>query len=265
MIEIPFTPNYKLHFFVGLITSVWLVLFLILIAPFDVSDLSFKVRWIILPWYGLISLGSYLLLLPLQKWLFHKSKRWNFFMELTILFLFTLICLAGAFWYYKTDIVNGEYDLVVYITTVYIPILLILMPLVIGMRWIITKTKLARRKKMPFDSVEELAIWKQKIDALTGNGIFLNPKITLQETASQLGTNTSVLSKVINGGYGLNFNDFINKIRVEAVVERIQKGEHKLLTLNAIAEECGFSSKSTFNRAFKKFLKLSPSEYIKNR
>ena len=62
----------------------------------------------------------------------------------------------------------------------------------------------------------------------------------------------------------MNFNDFINHYRIEAVKEKLQKEEHKTSTLLGIAFDCGFNSKATFNRAFKKSIDLSPKDYLKN-
>ena len=61
----------------------------------------------------------------------------------------------------------------------------------------------------------------------------------------------------------MNFNDFINHYRIEAVKEKLSAGEHNTTTLLGIAYDCGFNSKATFNRAFKKSTTLSPNEYLK--
>ena len=80
--------------------------------------------------------------------------------------------------------------------------------------------------------------------------------------AKQLQSNHSFISMVLNRGFGLNFNDFVNKFRIEAVKEMLQRGEHNKQTLLGIAFDCGFNSKATFNRAFKKFTTLNPKEWI---
>ena len=80
--------------------------------------------------------------------------------------------------------------------------------------------------------------------------------------ARQLQTNVSILSKAINQGFGLNFNDFINQHRIEKVKQKLYTGEQKTKTLLGIAYDCGFNSKATFNRAFKKATGLSPKDWI---
>ena len=107
--------------------------------------------------------------------------------------------------------------------------------------------------------------FKTKIlEALKVNEVYKNPALTLTILAKQLQTNPSVLSKAINKGFGMNFNDLINYFRVEAVKTMLAQGEHKRQTLLGIAIDCGFNSKTTFNRSFKKHAALSPKEYIKH-
>ena len=61
---------------------------------------------------------------------------------------------------------------------------------------------------------------------------------------------------------GLNFNDFVNEKRVASVIQMMEKGEHANLNLLGIGLDCGFNSKATFNRAFKKYTGLTPNQYI---
>jgi len=92
--------------------------------------------------------------------------------------------------------------------------------------------------------------------------LYLQTDLTLKETARQLKTNASILSKVINTGFAQNFNDFVNSFRVEAVKEKMKSPDAQHLTLTAIAYECGFNSKATFNRSFKKFTGMSPRDFM---
>lgn len=92
--------------------------------------------------------------------------------------------------------------------------------------------------------------------------LYKDAELTLSQLAKNLSTNSSVLSKVVNQGFGLNFNDFVNEYRVKAVTELLKAGEQKNQTLLGIAFDCGFNSKATFNRAFKKQTGLSPKEWL---
>ncbi len=108
-----------------------------------------------------------------------------------------------------------------------------------------------------------LAEWKPKILAILQNEkLYEDPELSLTQMAKQLKTNPSILSKTINQGFQLNFNDFINNYRIQAVKEKLKAGEQKTQTLLGIAYDCGFNSKATFNRAFKKVTGTSPKEWM---
>ena len=110
---------------------------------------------------------------------------------------------------------------------------------------------------------KEIEVWKNKILKLIKNDkIYENPKLTLANLAKKLETNSKTISNVINSGFNMNFNDFINHYRIEAVKEKLNSGEHKTTTLLGIAFDAGFNSKATFNRAFKKSTALSPKDYL---
>ena len=112
---------------------------------------------------------------------------------------------------------------------------------------------------------ETLEAWKEKIFLHMQSGkSYTDPELSLTQLARELGTNPSFVSRMINKGFDLNFNDFINQFRIEAVKEMIGKGEHKFQTLLGIAFECGFNSKATFNRAFKKATGQTPRDWIGN-
>jgi AraC-like DNA-binding protein len=110
---------------------------------------------------------------------------------------------------------------------------------------------------------ENLKAWKTKImNAMQTEKCYEDAELTLTQLAKKLSTNTSVLSKVVNQGFGANFNDFVNSFRVNAVIDMLKKGEQKTQTLLGISFDCGFNSKATFNRAFKKQTGFSPKEWM---
>ena len=110
---------------------------------------------------------------------------------------------------------------------------------------------------------KDIEQWKTKLlDLIQGEELYKNPRLTLSNVAEALDTNTKLVSTIVNSGFQMNFNDFINHYRIEAIKNKLQSGEHITSTLLGIALDCGFNSKATFNRAFKKSTNLSPKEYI---
>ena len=108
-----------------------------------------------------------------------------------------------------------------------------------------------------------LELWKERIGlAMEKDKVYLNPELTVREVASKLNTSASLVSNVINTGFGKNFNQYVNDFRVEAFKEAVANPENDRFNLLSIALDCGFNSKATFNRVFKNATGLSPKDFI---
>ncbi len=109
----------------------------------------------------------------------------------------------------------------------------------------------------------DLEVWKQSIEKLMlADKLYENPELSITDLSKKFDTHSKKISQVINQGFGMNFNDFVNQYRVEAVITKMQEGEHLTKTLISLAFESGFNSKSTFYRAFKRTTTMSPNEYL---
>ncbi|MDX2220008.1 MAG: AraC family transcriptional regulator [Burkholderiales bacterium] len=99
-------------------------------------------------------------------------------------------------------------------------------------------------------------------DELQREGWWRDPTLSLGKLARKLGTNTSHLSRAINEGLGQNFNEMVNRQRVAAVRAVLDAGGSEAESdLLDIALAAGFSSKASFNRSFKAYAGVTPSEY----
>jgi len=140
--------SFKHHTILASVISLWLVVFLIFIAPFDTSDLNMVNRLRILPIYGVLSFGVYLLLIPVQNYFFKRYETWNWSLELFFILIYDIILLFFSYSYYKTDIVNGLYDFKIFSLKVYLPICLILFPILFLLRRYINKRTTGKRSTL---------------------------------------------------------------------------------------------------------------------
>lgn len=92
--------------------------------------------------------------------------------------------------------------------------------------------------------------------------LFKNPELNLGDLAARLSIHPNTLSQVINSFEQKHFYDYINDLRIEAFKKTIQLPDSRKYTMLALAYECGFNSKTTFNRTFKKATGASPKEYL---
>lgn len=108
---------------------------------------------------------------------------------------------------------------------------------------------------------ELLALRDKLIAYMNAEKPYLEPDLSLSDLARRMHTNPVVLSQGINAGIGKNFNDFVNEYRVEEFKRQVQNPENAHLSFLGLALDCGFNSKATFNRAFRKFTGQSPREF----
>ena len=93
---------------------------------------------------------------------------------------------------------------------------------------------------------------------------YLNEACSIQNLSEQAGIPQYQLTSLLNCKLQKTFPDFINEYRVEEAKHILLSMKSETTTIEAIAAECGFGSKSSFNRAFKKFCNnLTPTEFIR--
>ncbi|MEM9931804.1 MAG: AraC family transcriptional regulator, partial [Bacteroidota bacterium] len=115
----------------------------------------------------------------------------------------------------------------------------------------------------PTTEVQDIEVWKAKVlDYIEAKSAYQDSKLTLADVAQAIGTTSKQVSTVINQGFGMNFNDFVNDFRLREVKNRFQRGEQAHFTILAIALDCGFNSKTTFNRVFKRATGQTPLQYL---
>jgi len=103
----------------------------------------------------------------------------------------------------------------------------------------------------------------RKIISFEESKAFLEKNLTLTKVASQLNTNTKYLSYIIKLHSDRDFNNYINLLRVQYIVNQLEENP-KLhhYKISALADEAGFSSHSKFAHFFKLNLGVTPSKFI---
>ncbi len=114
-------------------------------------------------------------------------------------------------------------------------------------------------------SNEQKANFLSQIESIINDSkSFLNAQYTIEDMASEIGTNRKYLSQVINETYKVNFSNFINELRIKEACKMLANPSYKHMSLQGIGETVGFHSKASFNTAFKKFTGLTPSYFQKS-
>lgn len=92
---------------------------------------------------------------------------------------------------------------------------------------------------------------------------YLNSELKLADLATEINYPIHDISQVLNQDLNHSFSDFVNKYRVEEVKRRMEDKDYQKFTLLAIAEQCGFNSKTSFYRIFKNVTGKTPADYQK--
>jgi AraC-like DNA-binding protein len=106
------------------------------------------------------------------------------------------------------------------------------------------------------------SIYKELVVLLDEKKPYTNPDLNLSDLAKMLDVHPNHLSQVINSITNKSFYDLINERRIQEFLRCVILPENKKYTLLTLAFECGFNSKASFNRNFKKIVGKSPSDYL---
>ncbi len=121
------------------------------------------------------------------------------------------------------------------------------------------------RSKVPSPfSLEEVRELRQRLDAAMEEGLYRKEDLRLAELAEHCDLSAHQLSRLLNQELGQSFFDFVNSWRVSACQRLLTDPRHASWSILAIANECGFRNKGTFNRIFRKETGLTPGAYRKS-
>jgi AraC-like DNA-binding protein len=93
---------------------------------------------------------------------------------------------------------------------------------------------------------------------------FLKQGYTIFDLARETNIPQHHLSALLNRVYQMRFTEFMNRMRIDYIIENFGSPQWRNLTLEGIARQAGFNSRTTFFNSIKKTTGLAPSEFLEN-
>lgn len=179
-----------------------------------------------------------------------------------------IILVVGIIGYIYHILGSVHYDLFYYMTisVMYLSFVIMFINMFIHSNEVVSNVASAVEMSEPVNKNETIsydtAIIKEKIESWLANEdkIYLRQGISISDVADTMKVNKRNLSSYINNHYKVNFNTWINSLRVEEVCKLMNSH----LSLTEISEKTGFTDLSSMSKIFKKFKGVTLSEYRKN-
>lgn len=103
----------------------------------------------------------------------------------------------------------------------------------------------------------------EQLDKLDKEHFYLEKGITLNQLASDMGTNPRYVTYILQRYRGKDFYEYIQNKRIEYIIDQLHKSPELLgFKLSYLADLCGFTSLSKFSTAFKLVTGTPPSAYV---
>jgi len=251
------TKNEKLNWSIHTIPYLTGITVLGLIFPY-VEHREIWSRWIVkgiyLQWFVYIAI-SIKFILPIFKKLKKKETLKNIDIWLLSIYIGVAFIWLAYFTVASTSYIVGALS---FTFVLYLIILLLFFKNNQSSAFFEEKDRY-KNKELNDNIIEDI---KQKILLIREKELFLNPNLTLDETAKELKTSKHLLSQYLNERLGKSFTYFINEYRIEKAKELLQSQTN--YTIEGLGYDSGFNSKSSFFATFKKITGKTPSEYQKS-
>ncbi len=237
---------------------------------------------------SLIMILQIRLIIRNRKYDFGKSKKENetiYWFLITLSFFYFLLIFPGAFFillhlqWFSLPFLNLNLALVLLSTVVFLlfsPNILYGFsalpieenPITINKESLIldeeVENDIENTDKRPFIADELKPILEKVEIHMLNDKPFLDQKYSIHHLSKDISIPVYQLSPIINQYYQSNFNSWVNKYRVNHFIALCKEQDRKELTLEALANESGFSNRTTFINAFKKETGTTPAVFLKN-
>lgn len=126
-----------------------------------------------------------------------------------------------------------------------------------------TLLKVQKQHQLSLQKDRETERWCNDVENyIIKQEAFKDANLNLVQVARKLSVSAHQLSALFNDIYGLSFVDFVNRQRVLHIQQQmVAKDAMHHYTIEALARNCGFASRSAFYNAFKKITGTSPAQY----
>jgi AraC-like DNA-binding protein len=248
-------------------------------------------KFILRPFFGLLYIALCIRMVYLkfkdERPETHQSKlifKWTIFLIFNTLLVYVSFLIFTIFSYqsndYKIAEVKGFYFLIstlvglvlLNISLLFFPNILYGLPQLDYVLPIKSKildeeaSELIKRNAKSFEiSQEKLKLLDDKIQQYILSKPYLNPDFNLSTMSADTDIPVHHLSYYFNEHLNINFNTWKNDHKINHIIFLIENGSNEMLTLDALAKQAGFGSRTTFFNAFKQKTGLTPSEYLNKR
>lgn len=213
--------------------------------------LSDNLFMILLCFYGIFSLR--------YMWHIRKEAHVRTLYRLTVyIFIFSIIFTVvqvGLFFTGK-DLITSEISLFLLLC------LLIFRVTVYFLDLLFIAKPSKKYKTSSLSEVEMQEIELALLEVLEREKIFKEPGIDMTSLAMKVNIPKHHISQTLSEHMQQSFYELINRYRVIEVKKMLKEGYAKRISIQAIGEECGFSNKTSFYRAFRKFENTTPHNYL---
>lgn len=122
---------------------------------------------------------------------------------------------------------------------------------------------LKKYEKSGLNEDEAKSIMEKMNDIMESEKLYIESNLSIQDLSEKMALPLHTISEVTNGLMGQNFFDYVNNYRIEEFKRLAAQPNNREVKILHLAFDAGFSSKTSFNLAFKKFTGNTPSHYMK--
>ncbi|MGC4128230.1 MAG: helix-turn-helix domain-containing protein [Bergeyella sp.] len=107
---------------------------------------------------------------------------------------------------------------------------------------------------------------QNKLSAFESDTEFTDKEMSLYQLSKKLGTNTKYLSQYINDTKGMNFSKYLSILRIKYITKQMYENPEFLkMSIQALADKCGFGSRQSFSDLFYEINKIRPADFLRQR